>query len=229
MRKETIAMSNKQIFEVGLAVQGINLDDDNQVSQVFDMFGDDVQVSGSPNNGMVHLLLDTDDPLIATNDAITQLESRLPEVKVFRVDTDLVAIPDIARRIGRNRENVRQFADGSRGPGDFPVPDGIVGDAIRVWRWANVEPWLRNNTDYNFPTIPVPTEIVDEINAHLGSARHTDSTVTRNERQDYIDINDINIAVGQYRLRESAVPFAIPAPAWQLDDSSPNDKSNVAA
>ena len=56
-------MSNKQIFEVGLAVQGINLDDDNQVSQVFDMFGDDVQVSGSPNNGMVHLLLDTDDPL----------------------------------------------------------------------------------------------------------------------------------------------------------------------
>ncbi|MCL4433973.1 MAG: hypothetical protein M1399_04285 [Actinobacteria bacterium] len=217
-------MPNKRIFEVGLAVRGIDLDNDGQIAQVFDMFGDDVQVSGSSNNGMVHLLLDTDDPLIATNDAITQLESRLPEVKVFRVDTDLVAIPDIARRIGRSRENVRQFADGTRGPGGFPVPDGTVGDAIRVWRWANVEPWLRNNTDYNFPTIPVPTGVVDALNTHLCNAGRLVSTVTRDERQDYV-----MVAVGRYGPREPAVPFAIPASAWQLDDSSPDDDSSVAA
>ena len=58
-------------------------------------------------------------------------------------------------------------ADGKRGPGNFPAPRGVVGDAVRVWRWADVDAWLRHNAGYNFPTIPVPSWAIDTINASL--------------------------------------------------------------
>jgi hypothetical protein len=30
----------------------------------------------------------------------------------------------------------------ARGPGGFPPPAGIIGQGVRVWRWADVRPWL---------------------------------------------------------------------------------------
>ncbi|MHB8191594.1 MAG: hypothetical protein ACYDHP_14500 [Ferrimicrobium sp.] len=176
-------MLDKQIFEVDLVVQGLDLDDDSQITRIFDMFGDDVQVSGSPEDGTIHLLLDTNDPIAETCAAIARLNSSLPQIEVLRIDSGLVAIPDIARRIGRSRENIRQFADGTRGPGGFPTPDGVVGDGIRVWRWANVELWLRNNVACEFPTVPIPSEMVDAINASLGTAGRIVGMVAKDTRR----------------------------------------------
>jgi len=215
----------KQIFEVDLAVQGIDLDDDDQIAQVFDMFGDDVQVAGSFEDGMMYLLLDTSDPFTEACAAIARLESRLPEVKVQRIDSGLVAIPDIARRTGRSRENIRQFADGTRGPGGFPAPDGIVGDGIRVWRWTSVESWLRDNTGYDFPTVPIPAAIVDALNARLGNVGRLVGTVTRDVRQDYI-----LISVGTTKVDELTMPPAaatLPT-TWKLDRKD-SVKDSVAA
>jgi hypothetical protein len=164
-------MAKRQIFEVDLVVRGLNLDDDNQLASIFDMFGDDVQVSGSAEDGRVHLLCETDDPMVDARRKIDKLNASLPEIKVLRIDPGLVATSDIARRLGRSRENIRQFVNGTRGPGGFPIPDGIVGDGIRVWRWANVQEWLCGAISYDFTTVPIPPETVDLLNASLGTIR----------------------------------------------------------
>jgi hypothetical protein len=164
-------MSNRQIFEVGLVVRGLNLDDDNQLTRIYEMFGGDVQVSGSVEDGRIHLLRETDDPMAETRRTIDQLNSSLPQIKVLRIDPGLVATSDIARRLGRSRENIRQFVNGTRGPGRFPIPEGIVGDGIRVWRWANVQEWLCGAMACEFPSLPIPPEMVDLLNANVGTVR----------------------------------------------------------
>jgi predicted DNA-binding transcriptional regulator AlpA len=62
-----------------------------------------------------------------------------------RVVEDLVSIPDIAGRTGMNRETVRLWTVGARGPGDFPRPRGTVGSGIKIWDWAPVNAWLRRH------------------------------------------------------------------------------------
>ncbi|MHB8264000.1 MAG: hypothetical protein ACYDGY_09700, partial [Acidimicrobiales bacterium] len=224
--KEMDTTPDRQTFEVDLVVRGLDLDDDNQITQVFDMFGDDVQVSGSSEDGMIHLLLDTHDPITGTHAAIARLNSALVQVEVLRIDPGLVAIPDIARRIDCSRENIRKYADGTRGPGGFPAPEGVVGDGIRVWRWANVEPWLRDNTSYDFPTVPIPGRQADAINASLGNVGRLVGTVTRDARQDYILIR-----AGQPGVREPTMPLvtATPPTAWKPNSSKPFGNGGIAA
>lgn len=69
---------------------------------------------------------------------------RIPGVRAARVEPDeFVSASDIARRTGRSREGIRLLAEGSRGPGDFPVP--VVGSASgrrRLWRWSEVAVWM---------------------------------------------------------------------------------------
>ena len=54
---------------------------------------------------------------------------------------DYVNAAEIARRLGRSRENVRQFICGDRGRGDFPPPVCSVAERSPRWRWADVAPW----------------------------------------------------------------------------------------
>lgn len=61
-------------------------------------------------------------------------------LSVLRLDDDLVAASDIASRIGVSRQAVQQFI----GHQEFPVPWAIVA-STRVWRWAEVNEWLRAN------------------------------------------------------------------------------------
>lgn len=70
-----------------------------------------------------------------------RVTNAVPVAVPVRVDQDLVAISDIAERIGRSRESVRLLVEGKRGPGSFPAPVGVVGDSIRVWPWAVVVEW----------------------------------------------------------------------------------------
>jgi hypothetical protein len=65
---------------------------------------------------------------------------------VLRLDVcDLVTQADIARKIGRSRQQVHQFIQGTRGPGGFPPPAGSVTDHSPLWFWAEVAEWLWNN------------------------------------------------------------------------------------
>jgi predicted DNA-binding transcriptional regulator AlpA len=60
-----------------------------------------------------------------------------------RLDPELVGISDIAQRIGHSRQNVQQWVNGERnGSRPFPAPEGCAGRSL-VWRWADVNEWLR--------------------------------------------------------------------------------------
>jgi predicted DNA-binding transcriptional regulator AlpA len=59
-----------------------------------------------------------------------------------RAELELVAIPDIASKVGLNREAVRLWTTGKRGPGEFPPPLDVVGDRMKVWAASDVHDWL---------------------------------------------------------------------------------------
>lgn len=78
----------------------------------------------------------------ALRSAIEDVERALPTARVLRVDDQLMNLNDLADRLGRTAESVRLLATAERGPGGFPPPAGVVGKGVRVWRWADVRPWL---------------------------------------------------------------------------------------
>lgn len=67
-----------------------------------------------------------------------------PNAKPKRILEDWVAVRDIANRVGVNRETVRLWATGDRKSG-FPPPRGTVSKNVRIWDWASVNAWLREN------------------------------------------------------------------------------------
>ncbi|WP_141683514.1 helix-turn-helix transcriptional regulator [Streptomyces sp. F-7] len=61
-----------------------------------------------------------------------------------RMDRDLVDAAEIARRIGRSRESIRQLISGERRKGmTFPAPVGSP-NGKRIWEWGTVNEWLRS-------------------------------------------------------------------------------------
>src|SRR5207342_3670811 len=100
-------------------------------------------------------VLDATSALEAADLIVRQVSERVPTATPIRLDDDLVAIPDIAGRIGVTREAVRHWANGER-HANFPLPRGVVGDGIKVWAWSDVNSWLRENLSFGdsemFPT-----------------------------------------------------------------------------
>jgi hypothetical protein len=65
---------------------------------------------------------------------------------VLRVDhCNLVSQADIGRKIGRSRQLVHQFINGTRGPGGFPSPACELTDDAPLWYWCEVAHWLWQN------------------------------------------------------------------------------------
>jgi len=91
--------------------------------------------------------------------------------EVLRVDEcNLVTASEIARRIGRSRELVRQYRTGQRGPGGFPPPECHLTDHAPLWAWCAVSYWLVQN-DLLRPEVGWNAEVVEAINSHLEGER----------------------------------------------------------
>jgi hypothetical protein len=81
---------------------------------------------------------------------VQQVTTCVASASPIRLDEDLVAIPDIASRLGVTREAVRLWANGAR-HSNFPLPRGVVGNGIKVWTWSDVNGWLRQNLNLGDP------------------------------------------------------------------------------
>jgi len=67
---------------------------------------------------------------------------------VARVEPDdMVTASEIARRVHRTRENIRQLMNGTRGPGGFPPAVSCLRQRSPIWRWAEVASWFADNYD----------------------------------------------------------------------------------
>lgn len=65
---------------------------------------------------------------------------------VLRVDAcELITPSEIARRIGRSRQLVGQYINGTRGPGGFPAPACHLAEGAPLWAWCAVSYWLAEN------------------------------------------------------------------------------------
>ena len=76
---------------------------------------------------------------------------------------------DLAVRLGRTAESVRLLATDERGPGGFPPAAGVVGKGVRVWRWADVRPWLalHGMTAPDDTAETLPTSLIAATNVEL--------------------------------------------------------------
>jgi hypothetical protein len=160
--------------KITLRVLGVDLDDEDTVAIIAADLDD---LAWSMVDGRVRATLFVDQVNLVNKTVETArcIEHKLT-ARVDQVDEDLVGIPDIAARVKINRETVRSWANGTRGPRGFPVPVGAVGGGERgsakVWKWREVNDWLDRHYSlgdgYSYPTLAE----VAEINAYLAHAEY---------------------------------------------------------
>lgn len=161
-------------YEFTLVVEGFDIDDEAQLDALFEATdGDATPVA---RDGVVMLAFER--PAASVEAAITaavrEVEGAVPGARVVRLDEDLVSTSDIATRVERSRESIRLLVEGARGPGGFPAPVGWVGDAIRVWRWADVVEWFAEalDEDHHDGATPIEAGSAALINAVLHNRGH---------------------------------------------------------
>jgi len=132
----------------------------------------------SQRSGVLYLEFDRDAPSFraALLSAIRDVQ-RTPGTIVSRVEPDdLVTASEVAHRLGRSRESVRLLAEGSRGPGHFPLPvSGASGRRVRLWRWTEVSDWLHRVEIA--PGYSADAYVVAAVNGALDLMRHADAPV----------------------------------------------------
>lgn len=119
------------------------------------------------------------------------IERHLPHASVVRVDEQLVAVSDIAARLGMTREGVRLWVQGKRRKADvpFPFPRGQVSHGntvMKIWAWPDVLFWMRSQY---------------QIDPEVGVSYPSDR-----------DVALLNAAIhGRARERKEWLPTSIPA------------------
>ncbi|MGE0191158.1 MAG: helix-turn-helix transcriptional regulator [Planctomycetota bacterium] len=127
-----------------LVLSGVRELDDHLETAVFEAGCDDAVLG--IRNGVGFLEFDRLARSLpeAVLSAISDVET-IDGVDVARVEPDdLVTASEIARRVGRTRESIRQLAQGERGPGGFPAPEHSLRSQSPLWRWAQVAEWFES-------------------------------------------------------------------------------------
>lgn len=123
----------------------------------------------SMKNGLMYLEFSRKAPSLkdAILSAIRDVRKANIGVDVWRVDEcDLVTSTEIARRINRSDQLLREYVTGKRGPGGFPPPACHLSDDAPLWLWCEVSFWLCQN-DMIRPEQLQEAEVVAAINNAL--------------------------------------------------------------
>jgi hypothetical protein len=126
-----------------LILDGLDLEDEQRMNALFEAGCDDALFG--LRNGTPIAEFDREAPSFseAVMSAIRTVEGVADDLRVVRVEPDdLVTLAVIAERVGRSRQNVQQYASGTRGPGDFPSPLAQIDGSTRVWEWSTVSAWF---------------------------------------------------------------------------------------
>lgn len=157
-------------FTVSLVVDNVELTDD--VLEALFAEIEDAVPSSTDRLVKITAPISAPDDEHAAVELIKQVTSAVPSAVPVRLDQDLVSITDIAERVGRTRESIRLLVDGKRGPGRFPAPVGIVGDAIRIWPWATVADWFRQEYGHDLGERGVSPTTAAVVDADLARRLH---------------------------------------------------------
>jgi len=155
------------VFAFGLLVEGLDVEDDAHMDA---LFGADLDAMAESRGDLtlVTVVRSADSAEEALWSSVRDVESATPSARVIGIDDDLVNASDIAERVGRTPESVRQLASGTRGPGGFPPVVGIVGKGIRIWRWADVADWF-SSRGVPIPERGISASLAVDANARLAN------------------------------------------------------------
>jgi hypothetical protein len=79
---------------------------------------------------------------------------------------DLVSARDIADRFGKTRQWANQHANGTRGPGSFPIPFSGAGSVAR-WRWVDIERYFTEGAASDQADVTAESAFLETLNAAL--------------------------------------------------------------
>ena len=159
-------------FRLNIVFSGVDLDDED----VFEALSkrSDILWRAQGDSAFATATVEAPSALKAADLVAEVVIERVPSARPIQLDEDLVAIPDVASRVGVTREAVRNWANGTR-HANFPLPRGVVGDGIKVWAWADVNSWLRENLSFgDSETFPTAHEAA-LINAMFAEVRERQS------------------------------------------------------
>ena len=128
-------------YEFLFVVTGVSVDDGQAVTAITSSLDGLL----SWHRGLERLAVSSEGAgaMDALHQLLERIAAEVPALRVLRLDPDLVGVPDIADRTGHSRQNVQQWVNGERnGDPSFPPPEGSAGRSL-VWRWAEVNAWLR--------------------------------------------------------------------------------------
>lgn len=159
-------------YRFTLIVEGAELQTDEHVDTLFEAGCDDALIGAT--DGVQYLDFDREGKTAgdAVLSAIADIERAVPGARVVRVaDGGLVSMADIAARTGRTRESVRLLIKGARGPGGFPAPVTDPRSRYRLWRWNEVQAWMR--AAFGEPLSDPDLNWYEAVNASLELRRST--------------------------------------------------------
>jgi hypothetical protein len=162
----------EQEYTFALLVAGLDVEDDAQCDAYFSAGLDDSLLEDRDGLALATFFRTAGSPASALTSAIADIEHGVSGASVLRVDEQLMNLNDLADRLCRTTESVRLLATGARGPGGFPSPAGIVGKGVRVWRWADVRPWLMQHGIADPSQLPetLPPALIAATNLQLDAA-----------------------------------------------------------
>jgi hypothetical protein len=143
VKLEAVAGATPCVYSFSLVLQGAR-DLTPEIADALYEAGCDDALVGS-RDGALFAEFDREAPSSAEAilSAIRQVESAGAGLTVARVEPDeLVSAAEIADRVGLNRETIRLYAVGRRGPGTFPPPVARLRGRSPLYRWTDVAPWL---------------------------------------------------------------------------------------
>jgi len=154
-------------FEFTVHVTGLDLEDESQFAK-----WDDEAITLIPytSEGLAMLAVEmkAQSPESAFSEFRSFLAERSPEVKIKRVDLDLVSLSQIAERLDVSREAVRLWASGQRRQG-FPVAFTSAGQSL-LWAWSEVYNWL-SPEETEGDAHPLSLDLIERTNGSLARER----------------------------------------------------------
>ncbi|WP_157630781.1 hypothetical protein [Kribbella catacumbae] len=120
----------------------------------------------------VEATLSADSAVEAVESLVNRIRSVDNLAEPLRHELSLMAVPDIAVMVGVNRETVRLWTIGKRGPGKFPSALDSVGDRVRVWAAHDVYRWLVDNSIPCPSGYPLSPHEVTDANRAIQRMRH---------------------------------------------------------
>lgn len=135
-------------YQITISYENIDVEDLDQL-ELIAAEAPDAHINSVDGKIRIFAIVTANCSTDAVEDLVDAIHRADESATPIRAELELVAVPDIAAQVGLNREAVRLWTTGKRGPGGFPMPVDVVGDRIKVWTASDVHDWL---VDAGIPT-----------------------------------------------------------------------------